>query len=253
MKRDKVKKTVFFCVSIALWLLIWELGASVVNNVAFFAGVGKTLSALGNLLLTADFWITVLSSMLRISIGFTIGVALGILLAFLCVKCKFLYTFFSLGISVIKSTPVASVIMILWIFIGGARVAGAIAVFMVAPIIWQNLIDGFSAIDKNLVEVADVFELSGIKRFRLLTLPTLIRYFIPAALTSVGLAWKSGIAAEIITVAKNSIGYEIKNHKDYFESDYMLAWTLVVIIISVIFESGIRFLIRRFKSYEREN
>ena len=83
--------------------------------------------------------------------------------------------------------------------------------------------------------------------------PTLIRYFVPALLTSVGLAWKSGIAAEIITVAKNSIGYEIKTHKDFFESDYMLAWTLVVVIVSVIFENSIRFLVRRFKSYEPNN
>jgi NitT/TauT family transport system permease protein len=143
--------------------------------------------------------------------------------------------------------------MILWICIGGAKVASAIAIFMVAPIIWQNLLDGFGAIDKGLIEVADVFEISGFKRFRLLVFPALVRYFVPAALTSVGLAWKSGIAAEIITVAKNSIGFEIKNHKDYFESDYMLAWTLVVVIISVLFESIIRFLLRRFNRYERKD
>ena len=113
--------------------------------------------------------------------------------------------------------------------------------------------DGFKALDKRLIEVTNVFEISGIKRFKLLVFPTLIRYFVPAVLTSVGLAWKSGIAAEIITVAKNSIGYEIKTNKDYFNSDYMLAWTLVVVIISVIFENGIRFLVRRFNSDEHKN
>ena len=166
---------------------------------------------------------------------------------------KILSNFFAIGFSVIRSTPVASVIMILWIFIGSVRVASAIALLMVAPIIWQNLMDGYATIDKQLSEVADIFEISGFKRFKLLVFPALIRYFVPALLTSAGLAWKSGIAAEIITIAKNSIGYEIKTHKDFFESDYMLAWTLVVIIISVIFENGIRFLVRRFKSYELDN
>ena len=249
----KAKKVIFTVVSIVAWLLIWELGVSVVNNVAFFAGVGATLKALVSLLATVSFWKTVFFSMLRIAFGFFMGVIIGILLAFICAKSTFLHHFFSLGISVIKSTPVASIIMILWIFIGGEKVASAIALFMVAPIIWQNLTDGFKAIDSGLTEVADVFGLSGIKRFRLLVFPTLLRYFVAAALTAVGLAWKSGIAAEIITVAKNSIGYEIKNHKDYFESDYMLAWTLVVITISVIFENGIRFLVRRFNGYERKN
>ncbi len=250
---SKLKKIITVSISVAIWLLIWELGAAIVNNVAFFAGVGATLKALSNLVVTFHFWKTVLLSMLRIVLGFSIGVVVGALLAFICSKIKIFNTFFSIGFSIIKSTPVASIIMILWIFIGGARVASAIALFMVAPIIWQNLKDGYATIDKQLDEVTDVFELSGLKRFRFLVFPTLIRYFIPALLTSAGLAWKSGIAAEIITIAKNSIGYEIKTHKDFFESDYMLAWTLVVVIISVVFENGIRFLVRRFKSYELGN
>ena len=253
MIMSKAKKVLVVSLSIVAWLLIWELGASVVNNVAFFAGVGATLKALLSLVMTASFWRTVFFSILRIAAGFCLGVVIGVLLAFICSKSSILYNFFSLGISVIKSTPVASIIMILWIFIGSTRVASAIALFMVAPIIWQNLMDGFKSVDKGLAEVADVFDVRGFKRFKLLVFPALIRYFVPAALTSVGLAWKSGIAAEIITVAKNSIGYEIKSHKDFFESEYMLAWTLVVIIISVVFENGIRFLVGRFNSNEHKN
>ena len=253
MVMNKAKKVLIVSLSIVAWLLIWELGASIVNNSAFLVGVVDTVKALGTLVVTASFWKTVFFSMLRIVLGFSLGVVIGVLLAFICHKSSVLRNFFSLGFSVIKSTPVASIIMILWICIGSAKVASAIAIFMVAPIIWQNLLDGFNAVDKGLIEVADVFEITGFKRFKLLVFPTLIRYFVPAALTSVGLAWKSGIAAEIITVAKNSIGFEIKNHKDFFESDYMLAWTLVVVIISVVFENGIRFLVRRFNGYERAN
>ena len=249
----KLKKIITVTVSVLIWFLIWEIGAVIVDNPAFFAGVGPTLKALSHLIITFDFWRTVLMSMLRILVGFCMGIFIGILLAFICHKVKILSNFFAIGFSVIRSTPVASVIMILWIFIGSVRVASAIALLMVAPIIWQNLMDGYATIDKQLSEVADIFEVSGFKRFKLLVFPALIRYFVPALLTSAGLAWKSGIAAEIITIAKNSIGYEIKTHKDFFESDYMLAWTLVVIIISVIFENGIRFLVRRFKSYELDN
>lgn len=245
-----IKKILFVSVSVAAWLLIWQLGALIVDNPAFFAGVGATLKALSRLVATIGFWKTVFLSMLRIIIGFSIGVLIGILLAYICSKSGMLCSFFSIGFSVIKSTPVASIIMILWIIIGGTRVASAIAVFMVAPIIWQNLIDGYNAVDKNLAELTDVFDVTGFKRFKLLIFPTLLRYFVPAALTSIGLAWKSGIAAEIITVAKNSIGYEIKTHKDFFESDEMFAWTLVVIVISVIFETVIRYAVRRFKNYE---
>ena len=121
-----------------------------------------------------------------------------------------------------------------------------IALLMVMPIIWQNICDGFSAIDKNLSEVCDVFEFSLNKRIKLLIFPTLLRYFIPALLSSIGLAWKSGIAAEIISYTKNSIGKNILDSKNLFDGDIMLAWTLTVVILSLILEYSVRALVRRW-------
>jgi NitT/TauT family transport system permease protein len=117
---------------------------------------------------------------------------------------------------------------------------------MVMPIIWQNLCDGFSAIDKNLSEVCDVFEFSRKKRIKLLVLPTLQKYFTPAFLTSIGLAWKSGIAAEIISYTKNSIGKNILDSKNVFDGDVMLAWTLTVVLLSLVLEYSVKALIRRY-------
>ena len=111
---NKVKKVLVVSLSVIAWLLIWELGASVVNNVVFFSGVAETFKALASLVATSSFWKTVFFSMMRIALGFALGVVIGVLLAFICAKSDILCTFFSLGIGVIKATPVASIIMILW-------------------------------------------------------------------------------------------------------------------------------------------
>ncbi len=239
---DKIKKILITTASVIAWIIIWEIAARLVGSKAFFAGFIDTIKALFTLVTTADFWLTVLKSMLRILLGYILGIALGSVLAFLCIALPFLRPFVTLGMSIIKATPVASVIMIIWIFVGSASVPSVIGVLMVSPIIWQNLLNGYYSVDKELDEVSLAYSFSRGKRFRLLVFPTIVSYFVPAALTSVGLAWKSGIAAEIIAVAKNSIGYNIKNSKDYFESEYMLAWTLVVILISLAFEYGIKLL-----------
>jgi NitT/TauT family transport system permease protein len=73
----------------------------------------------------------------------------------------------------------------------------------------------------------------------------LIKYLIPGIITSAGLAWKSGIAAEIIAYTSDSIGREIYNAKAFLESERMLAWTMVVIILSLIFEATLSFIGRR--------
>jgi len=58
-------------------------------------------------------------------------------------------------------------------------------------------------------------------------------------MTSFGLAWKAGIAAEVLCTPKASIGKQLYDAKMYLESSDMLAWTAVVIIISIILEKGV--------------
>ena len=108
----------------------------------------------------------------------------------------------------------------------------------------------FNSIDKDLSEVCEIFEFSRFKKFRYLVIPHLLKFFVPASLTAMGLAWKSGIAAEIITYTKNSIGQNIFDAKNFFEGDKMFAWTIVVVFISLVLEKTIRLLIRRFLDHE---
>ena len=117
---------------------------------------------------------------------------------------------------------------------------------MVAPIVWQNLEEGFLSIDKELDEVCKIYSVSPKKRLKILIFPTLIKYLIPSVLTSAGLSWKAGIAAEIISYTSNSIGKEIYLAKAYFESGKMFAWTIIVVFLSILIEYLIKSLKKRF-------
>ena len=122
-----------------------------------------------------------------------------------------------------------------------------IGFLMVMPILWQNTLDGYAAIDKNLSEVADIFEFSQAKRFRLLVFPTLKNFIVPGIITASGLAWKAEIAAEIIAYTKNSIGQGINDAKYNMDTPTVFAWTLVVICFSIILEKSTKALLRRVK------
>jgi NitT/TauT family transport system permease protein len=122
-----------------------------------------------------------------------------------------------------------------------------IAFLMVMPIIMQNLLDGFDAIDRELLEVCRVFELSFFKKMKILIAPTLLKYFIPAVITATGLAWKSEIAAEIIAYTKNSIGEKINDAKYFYESPTVFAWTVIIIFMSILLETITKYLLRRCK------
>lgn len=252
LKSRKFISAISLVISVLLWLVLWELLSYLLDLEFIFPGAVKTLKTWVKLCVTGDFWKTVLLSMVRIFFGLLLGVIFGIASALIYHFLPPTRSFIGIGMTVIKSTPVASIIMVLWVIMknGSQRLPVMIALLMVMPIIWQNLCDGFNSIDGELSEVCDVFGFSFKKRFKLLILPPLLKYFIPALLTSIGLAWKSGIAAEIISYTKNSIGKNILDAKNFFEGDVMLAWTLSVVLLSLCFEHFVKALLERWKKWD---
>ena len=79
--------------------------------------------------------------------------------------------------------------------------------------------------------------------------PSVGPHFLSACQTCLGLAWKSGVAAEVLTVPLRSIGRELYESKLYLETVDLFAWTAVVVLCSLALEKllsvGIRRLGRR--------
>lgn len=77
-------------------------------------------------------------------------------------------------------------------------------------------------------------------------------YFAAACRSAVGMAWKAGIAAEVICSPKGAIGSALYNAKIYLESEDMFAWTAAVIILSIVIEKLIvNLILGRFEKEER--
>lgn len=237
-----------FLLPFLFWLSIWDLISLCINDSFILPGVLTTIKALVEIVLSKTFFSTVLTTLLRVLLGLGLGIVFGIAFAILSHHFTVANTIISPMISVIKSTPVASFIILLWATLSGYSIPIFIAFIMVVPLIWQNMLDGYSYIDKNLSEICDVFEFPYIKRIKYLILPSLSRYLVPAIITSVGLAWKAEIAAEIISLTDKSIGAYINFAKLDSEIDTVFAWTVIVIIFSLVLEKVTKSLLRRYKN-----
>lgn len=232
---------------IVFWLLVWQTLALIIGKETLLPGVPKTFLALLDILTSKNFFKVVLFTFLRILGGLALGISVGIVLAFLSHKFVIINDILTPFITVIKSTPVATFVIILWILLSADALVIFVAFLMVMPIIWQNLMDGYNSIDKDLSEVCDVFEFSFIKRMKVLIFPALMRYLIPGIITASGLAWKAAIAAEIIAYTKNSIGQEINDAKYFYETPTVFAWTVIVIALSICLEKLTKYLFGRIK------
>ena len=242
-----VKNILQFVIPLIFWIGVWQIAAVIVDHKFLLPDVTETMRALFDLASDATFYKAIIYSAIRVLFGLMLGILAGIALAVLSNRFWIADVIITPIITVIKSTPVASFIVVLWVMLSGDALAVFVGFLMVMPIIWQNTRDGFSAIDPMLSEVADIFEFSYQKRFKLLIFPTLKQYLIPGIVTASGLAWKAEIAAEIIAYTKKSIGQGINDAKYEMDTPTVFAWTIIIIALSIVLEKTTKYLLRRSK------
>ena len=224
------------CGVAAFWLGVWQLLSLRVGNGLLLPGPAAVLLRLGQLALTAPFWKATAFSLLRVVAGSLLAVVLGTLLAVLCCRWKVADALFAPFVTVIKSTPVASFIVLLLLFLGRDLLPVVIVVLMALPVIWGNVCAGIRNTDPLLLRTAKVFGFSRGRTLLRVYLPSVMPYFLSACRTALGLGWKSGIAAEVLTVPAVSIGKLLMEAKQYWEVTDLFAWTLAVILCSLVIE-----------------
>ena len=223
--------------SIALfWFLVWELVALAIDNILLFPDPITVIQRLCQIAITSEFWANLSASLLRVMFGIIIAIAIGTLLAFLSAWFKLVYDVLFPLMTVIRATPVASFIILIFLFVGKESLPTVIALLMVMPIVWNNVYEGISNIDKDLKEVCGLYKLSLRKRLKVLYFPSVMPYFSSAVLSSIGLGWKAGIATEILYPPVESIGKAILDSKQLFLTEDLFALTVVVVLLSFIFE-----------------
>lgn len=222
--------------AVAVWLLLWQLASMAVGLPLLLPSPLAVLLRLGQLCTGVDFWLTVASSLLRILLGFLLGVLFGTALAGLCWRFRLIDVLARPLLGVLKSTPVASFIILALVWVKTTWLATVISFIMVLPLIYANVREGIDSADRQLLEMAQVFRLSRRKTFRYCYLPAILPFFLSAVSSALGFAWKSGIAAEVLGRPARAIGSQIYDSKIYLETPDLFAWTLVVILLSVLLE-----------------
>lgn len=228
-----------------IWLLVWYAAYVIAGQEILIASPVRVLTRLIELAGQGAFWISTLASLARIVIGFLLAVATGVLVAVLATLSTFMYDLFYPVIRIFRATPVSSFIILALIWLSTGSVPVFTSFLMVFPIVWENVFKGIQNTSKNLLEMAKVFRFTKLKTFKRVYIPSVMPYFVAACNMGIGLAWKAGIAAEVLGVPKDSIGKELYSAKIYLETADVFVWTAVVIILSFVLEKGFLLLMRR--------
>ncbi len=236
LKKSRVAKNIL---ALVFWLAVWETVALIVDKEILLPTPFTVISCLFGHMTSPEYYYSVAASFARIALGSVIGTFLGCIMAYSAFASDIFEAIVSPLISIIKSTPVASFIILALVWMGKSAVPVFTSVLMVIPVVYSGVLNGLNSTDIGLHEVALAYSFGFFKKLRLLYIPSSLSSFASSAVTSFGLAWKAGIAAEVLCSLKNSIGGNIYTSKLYLETPDLMAWTLTVIVLSILFEWAI--------------
>ena len=170
---------------------------------------------------------------------------MGMALAVLGWVSPWLERLFAPAVRVIRAVPVASFILLVLLWVERGWVPVAVSALMVLPVVWAAVRQGLAAADPQLLELARCYRMSRWKIIRLVYLPALAPAFSAGLATAMGLAWKSGVAAEVLCTPKVGLGTEIYWARQALESPELFAWTITVVVLSLLMEQIVERLLKR--------
>lgn len=245
-----IKKTLKFFLIALIWLAVWQVAAMLVGSPLLLPTPFAVAKRLFELCATSDLYLTLITSFARIALGLLLGVTVGILGGILTANSKLAKDLLSPLLAVIKSTPIASFIILILLWLDRNSVPVVISTLVVLPVVWANVEVGILNADKALLEMASAYKMTKISKIKHIYAPSVAPYFIASLNSSLSLAWKAGVAAEALILPVLAIGTRIFEAKYNLETVDLFAWTVVVVILSAIIEKLAHLLTARLAKKE---
>lgn len=244
----KNRRKYLYLVGIALfWALVWQIASMLAGHEMILPSPLSTARALWALMGTRSFWRSAAFTIMRVMGGYALGVMAGASLGIACALSPLLDRLLSPIRSVVKATPVTSFILLVLLWLTAGLTPLFVSFLIVLPVVWANILEGMRAADPQLLEMARAFHMRRADVIRHIYIPSLEPYFTAACATALGLAWKAGVAAEVIASPALSIGRSIYESKLYLETADLFAWTAVVVALSMALERLVLWLFRLMK------
>lgn len=187
-------------------------------------------------MITVAFWGALGFSFARIAGGFVIAFILALVCGTLSWKCELFREFLHPLVMFMKSVPVVCIIVLLLVWTGAANVSIIAVALMVFPPVYFSYLEGLQQTSDSMKEILTIFNVKRFWRIRYYYLSTVMPYLISASKVVVGIAWKSGVAAEVIGIPNGSIGAGIYSAKIGLSTADLFAWTFVIVALSALCE-----------------
>lgn len=237
---------------LAFWLVLWQLGSMAVGKEVLLPSPASTFSRLWQLAGTGDFYLDVGATMGRVIFGILLSFAAGLITSVMAYLIPVVKDVLGFAVHILKSTPVMAVIIFALLWLSSDNVPIFVCFLMCYPIVYTNILTGLDSLNKEYIEMSQVYHLRTRDLIGSVYLPFVGPHIKSALSLTTGLSWKTVVAAEVLSSPSRSMGYNLLNAKVYLETESLFAWIIAIVALSMVFEKVVRLLLKKGSRGNRE-
>lgn len=229
-----IKTYLLLIISIVILLIIWQVASSSLNSEILLPNVSSVLKTFVGLFSTKTFYQDLGFTIYRAFKSFVIIVILGTIFGVLGGRFKSVGLLLSPLLTVLRSTPVMSVILLAFIWFKTGTVPVFSAFLMAFPIMYLQMLTGFTSLEEEMNQMCNLYGMSRLDKLIHYEIPSLTSSFIVGAKQTLSMIWKVVIAAEVLIVPQYGVGAKMQLSQMQLETGSVLAWTLIAIFLTAM-------------------
>lgn len=234
MKISIWKNSIISLAAVAVLLLLWGLGSIFVNAEIILPSPEKVLLEIIDLFKSRIFFKDISATVIRGCYSFLLSFFLGLVTGIAAGKYAAVNSAFRPMLTVIRSTPIMSVILIAIVWFHTGTVPVFAAFLITFPVVVENCISGIRETDKLLLEMAGMYRVSPRDILIHISIPSMVPYIISGARTAIGLTWKVVVAGEVLSLPRHGVGTQLQLSQLSLETGKVFAWTVVAVVLSAL-------------------
>lgn len=227
-----MKRTVLTCLSVLLIPVAWQLLSWQMAQPQLIPSFPDLMWALLRVVSSPGFLVSIGTTLLRACAGLLLSLAAASITAFLLNRSETIRFLFMPWLSLLRSVPVISFILLALIFLNPEMIPLLIAFLTMYPLLTENLLKGLMNRWDSWKMLARQFHLNAWNRLFQINYPQLKPYLFSGLASAVGFGWRAIIMGEVLSQCVDGIGKRMKEAQVFIDVPELIAWTLVAIVLS---------------------
>lgn len=235
---------ILIVVFIAALILIWHV-LSLGRKSLIFPSPYEVLVSLYSVIKSQSFVPSVINTVGSVFLSFAAAFIPALILGIISRFITFIYRIMEMVTGFIRAIPTVAIILMALLLLPVSYTPVIICYFVVFPVLYTNISEGLRNVDEKLLEMARIYKFSNSKIISSIYIPSLKSYIIAGSRSALGLNFKVMVTAEVFNfINHNTIGAQMYMRKIQIDLAGIMAWALIVVVISAVFDLLIKMLFR---------